>query len=104
VFEERLNTFYTKDKDIDSFTDARATHEVPKEAIEQWQKISNILTAVSALRRWENLNHIKSQPVTRFQSISLQTFIEAWLSGDALLGGKYGPQENFKHPDGLIIV
>jgi conjugal transfer/entry exclusion protein len=102
AYESNIDTIYTKD--IEGIVTAKATHEVPEEAKEQWAMIANILNEVDKLRKWEDEHKVKSQPITTFQAMPLSIFLDAWVDGTVKFGSKYGLQNNEKHPDGLLLV
>lgn len=79
VFDEEKETFYCRD--ITELATKKATHIVPTEAVEHWEKIQGVLSAVDDLRKWEFEHDVVKIPLTDLLKIKQNRFCEAWVSG-----------------------
>ena len=79
VFDEQLGTFYYKD--LTGLAKERATYDVPDEAAEHWQKIQNIMSAITELRQWEADHDVKKLTLDDLLHFAKNRFIEFWVRG-----------------------
>ena len=70
-----------KCRDITELATKKATHIVPTEAGEHWEKIQGVLSAVDDLRKWEFEHDVVKIPLTDLLKIKQNRFCEAWVSG-----------------------
>lgn len=78
-YDEQLGTFYYSS--ITLLATERATHQVPEQAGEHWQKIQNILQAIGELRAWEADQDVKKIPLSELLHFSQSRHSEAWARG-----------------------
>lgn len=70
---------------VDERATERATREVPPQAEEHWRLITQMRTAVEALRRFEVENNVKDAPLVMLSRMSESQLFEAWVNRDILL-------------------
>ena len=70
---------------VDKLATERATREVPPQAEEHWRLITQMRTAVEALRRFEVENNVKDAPLVMLSRMSESQLFEAWVNRDILL-------------------
>lgn len=78
-YDEQLGTFYYTN--LTALATERATHPVPEQAWEHWQKIQNILQAIGELRAWEADQDVKKIPLSELLHFSQSRHSEAWARG-----------------------
>lgn len=78
-YDAQLGTFYYSS--ITLLATERATHQVPEEAGEHWQKIQNILQTIGELRAWEAEHDVKKIPLSVLLHFSQSHHSEAWARG-----------------------
>lgn len=70
-----------KCRDITELATKKATHIVPTEAGEHWEKIQGVLSAVDDLRKWEFDHDVVKIPLTDLLRIKQNRFCESWVTG-----------------------
>lgn len=78
-YDEQLGTFYYSS--ITLLATERATHPVPEQAWEHWQKIQAILDGIGELRAWEADQDVKKIPLSELLHFSQSRHSEAWARG-----------------------
>lgn len=79
VFDE--DTQNIKCRDIAELATKKATHIVPTEAGEHWEKIQGVLSAINDLRKWESERDVKKIPLTELLTIKTSRFCKSWVTG-----------------------
>ena len=70
-----------KCRDMAELATKKATHIIPTEAGEHWEKIQGVLSAVDDLRKWEFEHDVVKIPLTDLLRIKQNRFCESWVTG-----------------------